>query len=293
MNAPDRPQVTDLALSQRLERAEAKASAAYVESRARVAPTLGAEWRDFGGTYAMFDGVGSPLSQTFGLGLFSDPTHEQLESIESFFTTRGAEVFHEVSPLADPKLLGILADRDYRPIELTSVMHQRLTGPRETTGVRMAPAMTIHRVEAGGEDAWAETAARGWSETPESAAFIREFGPVTARAEGGVCFVVEWEGYPIAAAALAIHDGVALLAGASTDPAFRGRGAQAALLITRLDYASAAGCDLAMMGAWPGSASQRNAERQGFRIAYTRIKWGKRETGSGKSRDAGSGKREA
>jgi hypothetical protein len=28
-----------------------------------------------------------------------------------------------------------------------------------------------------------------------------------------------------------------------------------------------------MMGALPGSASQRNAERNGFRIAYTRIKW--------------------
>jgi hypothetical protein len=27
------------------------------------------------------------------------------------------------------------------------------------------------------------------------------------------------------------------------------------------------------MGAAPGSASQRNAERQGFRIAYTRMKW--------------------
>lgn len=29
-----------------------------------------------------------------------------------------------------------------------------------------------------------------------------------------------------------------------------------------------------MMGAQPGSASQRNAERQGFRVAYTRVKWG-------------------
>ena len=28
-----------------------------------------------------------------------------------------------------------------------------------------------------------------------------------------------------------------------------------------------------MMGAPPGSGSQRNAERHGFRIAYTRIKW--------------------
>ncbi len=36
---------------------------------------------------------------------------------------------------------------------------------------------------------------------------------------------------------------------------------------------SASGCDLAMMGALPGSDSQRNAERHGFHIAYTRIKW--------------------
>jgi hypothetical protein len=27
------------------------------------------------------------------------------------------------------------------------------------------------------------------------------------------------------------------------------------------------------MGAAPGSGSQRNAERHGFRIAYTRVKW--------------------
>ena len=33
------------------------------------------------------------------------------------------------------------------------------------------------------------------------------------------------------------------------------------------------GCDLAMMVAEAGSGSQRNAERQGFRIAYTRTKW--------------------
>lgn len=267
------PQVTDVPLSQRLERAEAKASAAYVESRARVMPSLGAEWRDFDGTYAMFDGVGSPLSQTFGLGLFSQATHEQLQAIESFFQTRDAEVLHEVSPLADPSLLALLAERDYRPVELTSVMHQSLTTRREATAVGSAPELTVRQVEPGDESTWAETAARGWSETPEASAFIREFGTVSARSDGTVCFIADWEGQPIAAAATAIHNGVALLAGASTDPAFRGRGAQSALLHTRLNHAFVAGCDIAMMGALPGSASQRNAERHGFRIAYTRIKW--------------------
>ena len=87
------------------------------------------------------------------------------------------------------------------------------------------------------------------------------------------CFFAEQDGRPIAAAALFMHDGTALLAGASTIPDGRRRGAQNALLDTRLRTAASNGCDLAMMVAAPGSASQRNAERQGFRIAYTRTKW--------------------
>ena len=66
---------------------------------------------------------------------------------------------------------------------------------------------------------------------------------------------------------------MALLGGASTIPEARRQGAQLALLESRLRYAAQNGCDLAMMCAAPGSASQRNAERHGFRIAYTRIKW--------------------
>jgi GNAT superfamily N-acetyltransferase len=270
---PSLPLVTDLALAQRLERAEAKASAAFVESRARETPSLGAEWRDFAGTYAMFDGVGSPLTQTFGLGLFSPPTDVHLEEVETFFRDRGADVFHEVSPLADPTVLGVLANRGYHPVELTSVMHMRLTGDPRAERER-PPELVVRRVEPGEESVWAETASRGWSETPELGAFVREFGNVSARARGAVCFVAEWSGRPIASAALAIHDGVAHFAGASTDPAFRGRGAQAALLSDRLRHALTAGCDIALMGAAPGSASQRNGERHGFRIAYTRIKWG-------------------
>lgn len=46
-----------------------------------------------------------------------------------------------------------------------------------------------------------------------------------------------------------------------------------ALLESRLRYAAAQGCTVAMMVAQPGSGSQRNSERHGFRIAYTRTKW--------------------
>jgi len=64
-----------------------------------------------------------------------------------------------------------------------------------------------------------------------------------------------------------------LLAGGATVPEARRKGAQRALLNARLRHAVKAGCHIAAMGAQPGSTSQRNAEREGFRIAYTRTKW--------------------
>jgi GNAT superfamily N-acetyltransferase len=72
---------------------------------------------------------------------------------------------------------------------------------------------------------------------------------------------------------LSIHEGAALFGGSSTVPELRRRGLQASLLQERMSYAFEHGCDLAMMVAEAGSNSQRNAERKGFRVAYTRMKW--------------------
>jgi hypothetical protein len=61
---------SDLALARRLERAEASRNAAFVETRAELQPGLQATWTEVAGAYAMFDGLDSPLTQSFGLGLF-------------------------------------------------------------------------------------------------------------------------------------------------------------------------------------------------------------------------------
>lgn len=272
--------VTDLALAQRLERAEGATNAAFVEAHARLDPAVGASWRDFGGTYAMFDGPGSPLTQTFGLGLFTPPTHESLAEIEDFFTERGAPVFHETSPLADAALLSLLPDRGYRPVEQTSVLYQALTDAAGESPPRRTGDLTVRRIEPGEEERWSTTSAMGWGETPELKEFMRVFGRVSASSVGTHSFLVESQGTAIAAGALAVHGSVGLLAGASTRPEWRGQGAQSALLAARLEYARSLGCDVALMGALPGSGSQRNAERGGFRVGYTRTKWkaGTRET---------------
>ena len=259
----------DLPLARRLERAEATAAAKCIESRARATPHSGAQWIEAAGAYAMFDGKDSPLTQTFGLGLFAEPSSQDLDQIEAFFHHRGAQVLHEVSPLAGVDLAAVLVKRGYRPIEFTSVMHRPVAAVPADAPARLATRI----VQPGEESLWSSVAAAGWGETPELREFLLDLGRVAAAAEGAVAFLAELDGTPIATGSLCCHGGVALFAGASTIPGARNQGAQRALLQARMSHAAQAGCDLAMMCAAPGSSSQRNAERQGFRIAYTRTKW--------------------
>lgn len=262
--------LTDLDLARRLERAEGVSNAAFVEARAQVQPGVAATWMDVAGVYAMYDGVESPLTQTFGLGVFEAIGDAELEQIEAFFLARGAPVYHEVCPLIPQEMLASLSARGYRPFELSTVLVRPTAIPLATR----TPAPAVRRIDGDEIDVWAHTAAEGWSsEGTDLAAFVEGIGQVTARAAGVHCFLAEIDGQPVAAATLNVQNGVALLAGASTIPSARKQGAQLALLAARLRFAAEHGITLAMMVALPGSGSQRNAERQGFRTVYTRTKW--------------------
>lgn len=263
----------DRELSQKLELTEARANASFVEARARLAPETQAEWIEVAGAYAMFDGTQSPLTQTFGLGIFDAITGRELDELEAFFKRHDAPVFHEISPLADAALMTLLNERGYQPCELTSMMFRELDG-EISSDLPLNPNIKTRIVGAGEEEIWAQTSANGWaSEMEELGEFMFDFGRVSATTKGGFPFLAELDGVPVSAGMLFIYNGVAILAGASTVPEGRRQGAQNALLDARLKFAEAEGCQLAMMGASPGSQSQRNAEKNGFRIAYTRTKW--------------------
>ncbi len=261
---------SDLDLSRRLERAEGQACLQFAEARRGLYPDSGAAWIECAGAYAVFDGVDSPVTQSFGLGLFEPLTPTALDTIEAFFLDRGAVVVHEVSPLAGLATLDLLCARGYRPIELSSVLHRPVEQPTAIDN----PAVSV-RVAAQKDAAlWADVSARGWAqENPDLLGFLEQFGAVAFAREGSVNFIAALDGKPGTAGALCLHKGVALFAGASTIPEMRRRGLQAALLEARMRYAFEHGYELAMMVTEAGSQSQRNAERQGFRIAYTRTKW--------------------
>jgi hypothetical protein len=261
---------SDLALSRRLERAEGHACSEYAEARRRLYPNSGAACIECAGAYAVFDGVDSPITQSFGLGIFEELSPDALDVIERFFLERAAPVLHEVSPLAGVAALDLLCTRHYRPIEISNVLYCSVDRP--------APESPSHiSVRVIGPDEaqlWTNVSARGWAhEHPELVDFLLQLGAISAARKQSLCFLAELDGEPGAAGVLCMHENVALFGGSATIPELRRRGLQTALLVERMRYAFHHGCDLAMMVAVPGSDSQRNAERKGFRIAYTRTKW--------------------
>ena len=261
---------SDLTLSRRLERAEGTAAAQYAEARRRLFPASGAEWIEVAGAYAVFDGIDSPITQTFGLGIFEDLRPAQLDVMEQFFSHHGALVLHEVSPFAGVAALDLLCQRGYRPIELSSVLYRSV----QPTISEHPSAISVRVIGSEETQLWTDVSVRGWAhDHPELREFLLEVGAISAARDQTLCFLAELDGKPGAAGVLCLHQGVALFAGSSTVPELRCRGLQTALLLERMRYAFEHGCDLAMMVAHPGTESQRNAERKGFRIAYTRTKW--------------------
>ncbi len=86
-------------------------------------------------------------------------------------------------------------------------------------------------------------------------------------------YLARADGVPAAAGILFLHDNIGYCADAATDPAFRGRGLQSALLRRRIADASRADAEFVCSGANYLSTSHRNMERVGMRVQFVRANW--------------------
>ena len=93
---------------------------------------------------------------------------------------------------------------------------------------------------------------------------------------GWSLYLARVDGRPATTGILYVHDRVAYCADAATDPAFRGRGLQTAMLRRRIADAAAAGVDFVCSGAAYLSTSHRNMERVGMRVQFVRAVWTER-----------------
>jgi GNAT superfamily N-acetyltransferase len=91
--------------------------------------------------------------------------------------------------------------------------------------------------------------------------------------EGWSLFLGRVDAAPAAAAVLYLRDRFGYLADATTDPKFRGRGLQTALLAHRLRHAAEHGAGHVCSGATFLSSSHRNMARAGMMLQFVRALW--------------------
>jgi GNAT superfamily N-acetyltransferase len=255
--------------ARRLERALAGTCAAFAASMARLDPASRASSLETPAGVAIFAGVGSPLTQGLATGLAGPVAAADLDRLEAHVAPGGAGTPQlELSPFAHPSLSRLLAGRGYRVHEWQLVWVR--TVPREPMAPP-PPGIEVRRVRPGEEDAHLRAVLAGFLEVedvPEEAVALLRPG---AFAEGHELYLALVGGEPVGGASLSFAGGVALVNGSGVRPAFRGRGAQGALIRARLDRARELGCDVACSTTLPGTPSRRNMERHGFQVAYPKL----------------------
>jgi GNAT superfamily N-acetyltransferase len=262
----------DIDLSRRVETAEANAGRQCAEAFHRMHPDVLVAVEEIAGGIAVFAGLDSPVTQAIGVGLNGPVSDNELDALTEFFHSRGAAAAIELSPFAPATLYENFAARGYRLLELTNVLIlDDLARLRAPAG--MQPGVTIRPAHTDESKLWTATVAQGFAEHyPVTQAMLDVMEGFCNRGGESCAFLAFVNGEAAGGGVVAAYEGVAGLFGASTLPAFRGRGVQSGLLHVRLAWASEHGCDLAVSLTQPGSVSHRNIERRGFRVAYTRTK---------------------
>lgn len=221
-----------------------------------------------------------------GLGVQTPVRAEDIEELINWFEEKGIEPRTEVCPFAHPSTWEMLGKRDFVVRGFENVFVADLvTGAVRPPPMPLGEGITLFQV-----DRYDGVQVRAYSEAicagfthpappPKEdidlwMRVVREdnllaFGALAeGKIVGGGCaevarLTLEKQG---------IHTSytMAILFGLSVLHDYRKRGIQQALIAERLKFARQAGARFATISARPGVATERNARRMGFEVAYTK-----------------------
>ncbi|MBI2685796.1 MAG: GNAT family N-acetyltransferase [Acidobacteria bacterium] len=247
----------DRKLAARLEQASAALGRDAVRAHRELFTNSEAEALPCGSGVAVFLNEDSPLTQVRGAGM----DELDLDAVEQFFANRVAPVSFTLTPFASDALWTQLSRREYEIGQFENVLVRGVTPADITSDEEVMLAADAQEWAAAMAEAFfGDVSAMGLDLTrtlhaiPTCRSLIVRAGAVLA-----------------AGAQIDIRDGLGVFQCDGTRPAFRGLGLQAKLIRARLSLAAEAGCDLVTADTFPGSQSQRNYERLGFQVAYTKM----------------------
>ena len=267
--------MTRLIPSLRMVRRTVECEIAYTVSRLRVLERLpgnpvGAAVRRLdGGAVAMMARYLPVPSFNAVAGLRAG--HEtEIEPLTAWYRGNGVKAQFETVPgYYDPALGRELARLGYFQSGFhVSLVYDSAAAPAVAPGERTS----VERVEsASAMEDFLDAYIAGRS-IPDGAGFKANVRP-WLNEPGWQLYLARCEGRPAAAAVLFLNDNVGYCADAATDPAFRRRGLQTALLARRIEDARTAGADFVCGAADFLSQSHRNMARAGMRVQFVRALW--------------------
>jgi GNAT superfamily N-acetyltransferase len=205
------------------------------------------------------------LNRVLGLGLDEEATDAQLDEIEAFYG--GSAYVVQLAPGAEPgDLQARLAARGFTPGHGWAKFDRAAEPlPRPETDLRVE---LVGRERA---DDLGSTFAGGYGMPEIMSSWV---GALAGR-DGWSCYVAYAAVAPAGCGLLFAAGGAAWLGGAATLPAFRGRGAQTAILAARIARAAELGCEVVVTETGERvpdrpAASYRNIERAGFELRDVR-----------------------
>lgn len=242
-----------------VEQAFARNLADFVEAMQQVAPDAGAAAASCGDGVAAFLGVDSPLTTVKGAS--SPLSDEEIEAAEAFFRDHGArKATFELAPWISAETEERLFRRGYGIVDHEDVV------VRERPQSSVSPEQAVSLVA---EHDWAALQLRVNDEDPS--AEWRALAEVSAILPGAIRLGLRdgEEGW-VACAQLVPAPQVGIFGNDATLTSARRRGAQTALILERLKMAATLPFALLAAEVAPGSSSERNYLRCGFRVVYTR-----------------------
>jgi GNAT superfamily N-acetyltransferase len=256
--------------ARRMEAAEEYGALRYAQAIQPLHPEWNSCWEEFQGGHLVFVARHSMVGRAHGLGFAGPITPQDIEHIEQFYFDREYDAQVDVCPYAHPSLFESLNQRGFQVAEFNQTLARWIS--QEERFVKPAlDGIEIRAVKADEAAAWSRMLARVFmgDHAPQFESFFEPWAsgahPLTLAAFAGGKMIAGCGGLIVP------EHNMAGFFGAATLPEYRGRGIQAAFMQERLRLTQQAGCDLAVTLTMPGTTSQRNAERAGFRTAYTKV----------------------
>ncbi|WP_053219301.1 GNAT family N-acetyltransferase [Virgibacillus senegalensis] len=260
------------ALAQEIEQAEISCLYSKLSAIKRIEGNpMRIELKSFGQA-TCFSAAGIPGPSFNTVKGVEDSDEKLLDQIISFYQKRDIPFRWELTPAhVSRQLLTTLSGKGYYHADFHTSLCIRLSSL--DTVNKEEGKVFVRPLKSDEFDTFASIYADSFHMPGSLKPFIKTNNQVLENERGWIFYLATIGGVPAGIGVVYIKGAVAVLAAAATLPEFRGKGVHRALIDKRAEAAKSRNCRFLVGQAAYGSASMRNMERAGMKIAFTKAIW--------------------